>query len=300
MSKIALVGGGLMGAGWAATFLAYGHQVIVTDPDPEAEQRMRARLERAWPVLRELGEVDSEPEPDRLRFVHDIPSAVTDADFVQENGPEDLEIKRGLFSQIDDAAPKQTTIASSSSSIPMSQIQEDASHPGRMVIGHPLNPPHLMPLVEVVGGDKTTDATMFAAIEFYRSVGKRPLRLSKETPGHIVNRLQSALTREAVNLVLEGIGSPEVVDQAMTWGPGLRSPRIGPLLNMHLAGGERGIEGFLASFGALIGDDYADTPMARLVAGVHAEAAGRSIKEIEDDRDRWVVQCRQLLAALTK
>ncbi|GAA5040738.1 3-hydroxyacyl-CoA dehydrogenase [Thermocatellispora tengchongensis] len=296
--RIALVGGGLMGAGWAAAFLAHGHRVVVTDTDPKAEPALRARLERAWPLLREVGDLatEADPDPDLLAFAPDIASAVTGADFVQESGPEDLGLKRSLFAEIDKAAPEGAVIASSSSGIPISEIQRGQARPERMVIGHPLNPPHLMPLVEVVGGEQTAEAAVTAAIQVYRSVGKRPLRLDRETPGHIVNRLQSALTREAVAIVLEGVGDARAVDDALTWGPGLRSALVGPLLNMHLAGGERGIEGFLAAFGTLTGDLPAGDPMARLIAGVHAEAAGRSIAEIEDERDRWVIRCRRLLA----
>lgn len=219
--RIAIVGTGLVGAGWAAHFLAQGMDVVATDPAPNAERELAEFIDRVWPVLVELG-LHQDASRERLRFTADLGDAVSGADFVQENGPERVELKIKLFAAMDAAAPAGAILASSSSGLTMSEIQSGCAHPDRCVIGHPFNPPYLIPLVEVVGGARTSADTIRRAMQFYVDCGKRPIHIRKEIQGHIANRLQAALWREAVHLVAEGAASVADVDAAVSWGPGLR------------------------------------------------------------------------------
>ena len=185
----------------------------------------------------------------RLSFTADLPAAVKAADFVQENGPERIDFKKKLYRQLDELLPADVIIASSSSGLTMSEIQSDCPlHPERCVIGHPFNPPHLVPLVEIVGGAKTSEATIERAAEFYTGLGKQAVRLRKEVPGHVANRLQAALAREVYYLVAEDVVSVADVDKALCWGPGLRWGIMGQVLLNHLGGGQGGIEHFFEQF----------------------------------------------------
>ena len=195
VQRIAIVGTGTIGASWATHYLAQGFDVTATDPAPGAEAALRSYVEGAWDGVTKLGLAPG-ASPDRLKFTSDLPAALADADFVQENGPERPELKVKLFADIDDATPPDAIIASSSSGITMSEIQAQCRRPERTVIGHPFNPPHVIPLVEVVGGKKTSPETVRDAMAFYASIGKKPILLKKELPGHVANRIQSALYRE--------------------------------------------------------------------------------------------------------
>src|SRR3984957_11749221 len=198
--RVAIVGTGTIGASWAAHYLAHGFDVVATDPGPGAEDALRDYVDRSWDTVAALGLAPAASR-DRLSFTKDLQAAVAGADFVQEQAPERLELKVKLFADIDDATPVDAIIASSSSGIPMSDIQTGCKHPERTVIGHPFNPPHVIPLVEVVGGKATAAETIEAAMAFYAAVGKRPIQLHKELRGHVANRLQSALYREVVYLI---------------------------------------------------------------------------------------------------
>ena len=220
--RITIVGTGVIGASWAALFLAKGLDVVATDPAPNAETRLREFVASAWAALTRLG-LSSGASQSKLKFTTDLAEALASADFVQENGPERVDFKQKLYGQLDEQLPPEVIIASSSSGIPMSQIQPGArAHPERCVIGHPFNPPHLIPLVEIVGGAKTSAETIKRADEFYTSIGRKTVRINKEMPGHIANRLQAALAREVYYLVAEGVVSAADVDTALSWGPGLR------------------------------------------------------------------------------
>jgi 3-hydroxyacyl-CoA dehydrogenase len=241
MQRVAVVATGVIGASWATCFLAHGLEVTATDPAPGAEAALRALVASQWPAMQAAG-VAPGAAPERLRFTDSLEAAVADAQFVQENGPERLDLKRELFRRIDAAAQPQAILASSSSTLMASAFQDAcARHPERVVLGHPFNPPHLIPLVEVAGGTRTSAEAIDRAMTFYRQVGKHPIHLKKEVPGHVANRLQAALWQEALHLVQCGVASVADVDAAIAHGPGLRWALLGPFLNLHLSGGEGGI-----------------------------------------------------------
>src|ERR1700749_3260139 len=246
--RIAIIGTGVIGASWSALYLAKGLQVVATDPAPNAEAALRKFVETAWPALKRLG-LSPGASQSNLTFTADLPKALAGADLVQENGPERIDFKKQLYGQLDELLPPEVIIASSSSGLTMSEIQSGAPrHPERCVIAHPFNPPHLIPLVEIVGGAKTSEETIRRASEFYTSLGKRTVRLHKEVPGHVANRLQAALAREVYHLVGEGVVSVADVDTAVCWGPGLRWGIMGQVLLNHLGGGQGGMEPFLEQF----------------------------------------------------
>ncbi len=302
--RVGIVGTGLIGSSWAALFLARGLDVVATDPASGAERRLRDHVTRAWPVLTRLG-LAKDASIERLSFNADLKAAVRDVDFVQENGPEDVDFKVKLFAELDAVAPAQAILASSSSGLMMSTIQRRCQRPERCVIGHPFNPPHLIPLVEVVGGAATSRETVERAEAFYASLGKRTIRLNKEVVGHVANRLQAALWREVVHLVDQGVVSVSDADAAVSWGPGLRWGVMGPNLLFHLGGGQGGLEHFLDHLSPAFArwwDDLGSPTLTpdlreRLIQGVKTEAAGRPIAALEAQRDDLLVR---LIAARTQ
>ena len=244
IQKVAIIGTGVIGESWTALFLAKGLDVIATDIAPGAEAALRRFVDSAWPALKRLGLAPGASQA-RLTFIADMPTAVKGVDLVQENAPERIDFKRKLYHQLDELLPAEVIIASSSSGLIMSEIQADCRlHPERCVIGHPFNPPHLMPLVEVVGGKKTSEGTIQRAMEFYSRIGKKAVRLHKELPGHVANRFQAAVAREVYYLVAEGVLSAADADAALSWGPGLRWGIMGNMMLNHLGGGPGGIEHF--------------------------------------------------------
>jgi carnitine 3-dehydrogenase len=290
---IAIIGTGVIGASWTSLFLAKGLQVVATDPAPNAEASLRMFVEKAWPALERLG-LSAGASQSNLKFTADLAQAVGGADLVQENGPERIDFKQKLYGQLDELLPADVIIASSSSGLTMSEIQKGAAaHPERCVIAHPFNPPHLIPLVEIVGGVKTSEETTRRASEFYTSIGQRPVRLNKEMPGHVANRLQGALAREVYYLVAEGVVSATDVDTALCWGPGLRWGVMGNMMLNHLGGGPGGIEHFFQQFtGPMTAwwktlGSPALTPevQKKLIDSVHAEVGSRSIDELAAERD---------------
>jgi 3-hydroxyacyl-CoA dehydrogenase len=291
--RIAIIGTGVIGASWSSLFLAKGLQVVATDPAPNTEAALRKFVDTAWPALKRLG-LSPGASQSNLTFTADLPQALAGVDLVQENGPERIEFKQKLYAQLDGLLPPDVIIASSSSGLTMSEIQKGApSHPERCVIGHPFNPPHLIPLVEIVGGAKTSEATIRRADEFYTSIGQRTVRVNKEMPGHVANRLQAALSREIYYLVAEGVVSAADVDTALSWGPGLRWGVMGGLMLNHLGGGPGGIEHFFQQFTGpmtawwkTLGSPVL-TPevQKKLIDSVHAEAGSRTIQELEAERD---------------
>jgi 3-hydroxyacyl-CoA dehydrogenase len=291
--RIAIIGTGVIGASWATQFLAKGLDVIATDIAPNAETALRAFVKAAWPAVERLGLAPGASQS-RLTFTADMPAAVRAADFVQENGPERIDFKKKLYRQLDELLPADVIIASSSSGLTMSEIQSDCpSHPERCVIGHPFNPPHLVPLVEIVGGAKTSEATIQRAVDFYTGLGKQPVRLRKEVPGHVANRLQAALAREVYYLVAEDVVSVADVDKALSWGPGLRWGIMGQVLLNHLGGGQGGIEHFFEQFTkpvtawwkTLGSPELTPELQRKLIDGLHAAVGSRSISELEAQRD---------------
>src|ERR1700739_3120910 len=290
--RIAIVGTGTIGASWATHYLAHGFDVTDTDPAPGAEATLRSYVEGAWEGVKTLGLAQG-ASPDRLKFTSDLAAALADADFVQENAPERPELKVKLFADIDDATPSEAIIASSSSGITMTVMQAECRYPERTVIGHPFNPPHIIPLVEVVGGTKTAPETIHDAMVFYASVGKKPIHLKKELPGHVANRLQSALYREVVHLIGQGVLDVADADDAVSWGPGLRWGVMGPNLLWHLGGGHGGIQHFMdtvmdpmARMWRTLGNPEMTTELKeKIVDGVLDEANGHSIDELAAQRD---------------
>jgi 3-hydroxyacyl-CoA dehydrogenase len=302
--RVSVIGAGTIGASWAAYFLSRGLHVTAWDPRPDAEAFVRRFISDAWPALSRLG-LAAGADPERVRFAKDPAAAVAGAEFVQESGPEREDLKIELFRALDGAVAPEIVIASSSSGLLMSRIQEGCRYPGRCVIGHPFNPPHLIPLVEVVGGHKTAADAVARAIAFYAQVGKEPIHVRKEVKGHIANRLQAALWREAVHLLAEDVASVADIDKAIAFGPGLRWAFMGPNTTFHLAGGEGGMAHFLAHLGTPMESWWADLGAPRLSAeirkrivdGVGEAVGGRSIPELAAERDRRLLA---ILAALAR
>lgn len=285
--RIAIVGTGVIGASWAAQYLARGFDVVATDPAPNAEANLRKYIDEAWPSLTDIG-LSPGASRDRLTFTANMKEALSQADFVQENGPERVDFKIKLFVDMDDATPLDSIIASSSSGITPSVMQSEAKHPERILIGHPFNPPHLIPLVEVVGGTKTSAEAVQQAIKFYASIGKKPILLNKELPGHVGNRLQAALYKEVLYLIQQGVLNVSDADDAVSYGPGLRWGVMGPSLQWHLAGGAGGINHFMehlmpgmaAMIKALQTPDVNDDLKQKIVDGVLQIAGNRSVDQL--------------------
>jgi 3-hydroxyacyl-CoA dehydrogenase len=303
--NVAIVGTGVIGASWAALYLARGLNVVATDPAPNAESNLRRYIDDAWKDLSVIG-LWPGASRDRLSFTLDMKKAVSDADLVQENGPERQDFKIKLFADIDAATSPDAIIASSSSGLTMSVMQSNCKHPERCVIGHPFNPPHVVPLVEVVAGAKTSPETVQRAISFYTSIGKRPIHVRKEVVGHVANRLQAALYREIVYLIEQGVLDVADSDAAVCWGPGLRWGVMGPSLLFHLAGGQGGIQHFMEHLSGPVATWWKDlgtitefSPQVKqtIVDGVLKEAGGRSIEELERERDAMLLE---LLATRAK
>lgn len=306
--RVAVIGTGVIGASWTALFLAKGLEVVATDVAPNAEASLKQFVDAAWPALRRLGLAPGASQAN-LTFTADLPTAVRGADLVQENGPERIEFKKKLYGQLDELLSPDVIIASSSSGLTMSEIQSGCrSHPERCVIGHPFNPPHLIPLVEIGGGAKTSQDTIERASAFYTALGKRTVRLNKEVPGHVANRLQAALAREVYYLVDEGVVSVADVDTALCWGPGLRWGIMGQVLLNHLGGGEGGIEHFLQQFTGpltaswkVLGSPQMTPELQRkLIDGVHAEVGSRSVDELAAERDEILLGLLELRAKSAK
>ena len=299
---LALIGTGVIGAGWAARALACGLEVAAWDPGPDWQTRLKAAVENAWPALEKLGLAPGASMA-RLRCADSLEGACAIADFVQESAPERLELKRRLHAQIDAAAPEHALIASSTSGLLPSDFQADCRHPQRVVVGHPFNPVYLLPLVEVLGGRQTAEESVQGAMAFYASLGMRPLRVRVEIEGFLSDRLQEALWRELLHLVNEDVATTEELDAAITYGPGLRWAFMGTCMAFHLAGGETGMRDFMKQFGPtlelpwtkLAAPALSDELIDKLVDGAQRQAAGRSVKELERLRDDCLIAIMQAL-----
>ncbi|CAN5721479.1 3-hydroxyacyl-CoA dehydrogenase NAD-binding domain-containing protein [soil metagenome] len=296
VKRVAVVGTGVIGASWVAYFLAHGLDVNATDPSPGAEARLRDAVAQHWPTLERFG-LSAGASMDRLRFHDSLEDAVSVADFVQENGPERMDFKIDLFRRMDAAAPPDTILASSSSGLAISGVQSACAHPQRVVLGHPFNPPHLIPLVAVIGGEQTSADAIARAMAFYAAIGKRPIHVKREVKGHIANRLQAALWREAFHLVEQGVASVADIDTAIAHGPGLRWAVMGPFMNLHLSGGAGGIAHLLDHLGGPIEDWWNDLGTPSMTAALKqqvtegvADALGtRSTAELEAARDHLLL-----------
>jgi len=303
ITRIAIIGAGVIGASWATAFLARGMDVVASDPAPGAEEALRKTVDAQWPAMQQIG-LSPGASTERLRFAASPEDAVADAGFAQENGPERLDIKRDLFCRLDEAAPPDALLATSTSTITISEFQDACTrHPERVVLGHPFNPPHLIPLVEVGGGKQTALDAIERALNFYRTMGKHPIHLRCEITGHVANRLQAALWQEAFSLVRAGVASVADVDAAIAHGPGLRWSLLGPFMNLHLSGGAGGVgalfgkplwqatEGMWRDLGSVTVD--ADLG-ARVVAGVRDEVGEGDLTEVIRQRDEALVKLLKL------
>ena len=289
--RVAVVGAGTIGASWTVRFLASGLDVTVSDPASGAADAVRRTIARVWPTMEQLGLAPT-ADPDRWRFAASPADAVANAQFVQENAPERYDVKQRVLGEIDEALDPNAVISSSTSGLLLSRLVERLAHPERVVIGHPFNPPHLIPLVEVIG-TTASRKTVETALAFYRAIGKRPIEIRKEVPGHVANRLQAAIWREALYLVQSGVASVADVDAAISEGPGLRWALMGPHLTFHLAGGTGGMAGFLdhllpavCTWWEDLGEpEMTDAFRCAYLAGIDEATGGRSIADLERERD---------------
>ena len=297
VQRAGIVGTGVIGSGWAAHFLRMGMDVLAWDPAPKAEDALRAVVARVWPNMKKLG-LRTGAHPDRLSFTDSVEDCVAGVDFVQESAPEREEIKMPLLAQIDAAARPATVIASSTSGYPMTLLQREClNHPERIVVGHPFNPPYLIPLVEVGGGEKTDPEVVDWAVAFYNHCDKFGLKMMQELPGFVANRLQEAMWREALHMVDAGMATVEEIDAAITQGPGLRWPIFGPMLTFHLAGGVGGIAHMLDHFDPTKFESWSFLKSPALAAqlreavlsGCEREAGDRTIRDLEVERDRKLI-----------
>jgi len=302
VETLAIVGAGVIGAGWAARALARGLDVIAWDIAPGSEARLREAVDNAWPALERLG-LSRGASVGRLRFAKDLDAACGEADFIQESAPERLDLKRDLLARIDAAAPIDVLVASSTSGLLPTDLQAGCRHPERVVVGHPFNPVYVLPLVEVLGGERTTPANVERAMAFYAALGMHPLRVRREIDGFLADRLQEALWREALHLVNDDIATPEELDAAITYGPGLRWAVMGTCLAYHMAGGDAGMRGFLAHFGPTLdlpwtrfsAPELTEELVEKMASGTESQAAGRSVRELERLRDDCLVSVMQAL-----
>jgi 3-hydroxyacyl-CoA dehydrogenase len=305
--NIAIVGTGVIGAGWATHFLAHGFAVTATDPANGAESRLRNWIDNNWPVVERLGLANGASRAN-LTFTADVGVAVRNADFIQESGPERLDVKHSLIASIESAARADAIIASSSSGLAISEIQAGAKHPERIVLGHPFNPSHIIPLVEVGGGSLTSPENIARTMAFYSSTGKKVIRINKEVKGHIANRLQVAIWQEAISLVQRGVASVEDIDAAISYGPGLRWALLGPFLNLHASGGPGGITHVLQHLGAAQREwardlgtyPQTDEYIESIAKGVDTELQSYDFPEMLRQRDQLLVQLLEMKRNLSQ
>ncbi len=298
--KIACVGAGPIGGGWAAHFLAKGYDVNVYLHDPSEEATLRKLINTAWKCLEQIG-LSEGASLDRLACTNDLAAVVGDADFVQESVPENIVIKQALYAKLGDLVPADVVIASSTSGLSMTDIQANCSTPERTVVAHPFNPPYLLPLVEMVGGKKTDPEALKWAAAFYTLTGKAPLIMEKEVPGFIATRLQEAIWREALHMIDNGEATPEQIDIAMVNGPGPRWAFAGPCFTFHIGGGEGGMAYCLDQFGPalkfpwtrLTAPELTKKLRDILVDSCDEMAKGRQFSELSEQRDAGLVAVAQ-------
>jgi len=302
VKRVAIVGAGTIGSSWAAHFLGQGMEVRFWDPAPDCDTQVRSFVDNAWPALERLGLCPG-ASLDKLHYCPDIASALDGAQFVQESAPEVHALKVELYEKFDDALPENAIMATSSSGLLLSELQAGRRGASRYVLGHPFNPPHLIPLVEVLGGKDTARASVDWAIAFYNTHGKKAIRLNKEVPGHLVNRIQVALWREAIDALATGLASVEDIDAAIAYGPGLRWAVMGPHMIFNLAGGQGGMQNFLEHLVPPLErwwDTVGRSPLTddikrQLIDGCNKAAAGRSIDELAAQRDQMLLDLMEAL-----
>ena len=302
VETLAIVGAGVIGAGWAARALGRGLDVVAWDVAPDWEAKLRDAVANAWPALERLG-LCPDASVDRLRCAESLEAACRVADFIQENAPENLAVKRALLTRVDAAADANVLIASSTSGLLPTDLQADCRRPERIVVGHPFNPVYLLPLVEVLGGQRTAPDNVERAMAFYADLGMHPLKVRNEIEGFLSDRLQEALWREALHLVNDDVATTEELDAAITYGPGLRWAFMGTCLAFHLAGGDAGMRHFMQQFGPALklpwtrleAPELTDELIDKMTSGTDRQAAGRPVKELEQLRDDCLVSIIEAL-----
>lgn len=302
VQRVACIGAGPIGAGWSAYFLANGFDVSTYIHDVHEERSLRALIDNAWLALEEIGLAEG---ADRARLtVHtDLAEAIASAEFIQESVPEQLELKQSLYAQLGTLVPDDVVIASSTSGLTMTEIQKTCSTPERTVVGHPFNPPYLMPLVEVVGGEKTSADAVAWADAFYKQAGKAPVVLNREIPGFIATRLQEAIWREALHMVASGEATVEQIDTAITNGPGPRWALMGPCMVFHVGGGEGGMAYNLDQFGPALklpwtrleAPELTQELRDRMVDGCEEMAGGRDFTTLSREMNAGLVAIAKAL-----
>ncbi|MCH7695910.1 MAG: 3-hydroxybutyryl-CoA dehydrogenase [Proteobacteria bacterium] len=303
--RISCIGGGPIGAGWAAHFLAQGYDVTSYLHEPSEQQAFHDIVDTAWISLEALGLAEGASRA-RLTLTYDLEEAVSAAQFVQESAPENLKLKQSLYQQLGDLVPENIVISSSTSGLTMTEIQRHCSTPQRTVVGHPFNPPYLLPLVEIVGGEKSSKAAVNWSCEFYQVAGKAPLVMNKEIPGFIATRLQEALWREALHMVANGEATPQQIDTALINGPAPRMALLGQCMAFHVACGEGGMATNLDQFGPALklpwtrlkAPELTQELRDRMVNGCNEMAADRHFKELAAERDRGIVAILNAITAL--
>ncbi|WP_067726002.1 3-hydroxyacyl-CoA dehydrogenase NAD-binding domain-containing protein [Oceanobacillus damuensis] len=301
--NIAIVGTGVIGNGWIARFIAKGYKVTAFDLAEGAEERTRAMINRVWPSLKELG-ISENASLDNLTFAETLEEAVVDADYVQENVPEREDLKKSVLQSIDASTRSSVIIGSSTSGIMPSTLQDGLQHPNRLIVAHPFNPVYILPLVEIVGGDKTSKETIEIAEALFTDIAMKPLIVNKEIEGHIADRLMEALWREALHLVNDGIATTEEVDKAIIYGAGLRWAQMGPFMTFHLAGGDAGMRHMLEQFGPalklpwtkLVAPELTDDLKDKVITGCESSAGNMSISQLEEMRNEFLVKQLELVA----
>jgi carnitine 3-dehydrogenase len=299
---LGLLGTGVIGGGWAARALHFGIDVVAADVKPQMEEWLRGAVANAEDALSRLTCAPL-PSKGRLTFTTDMHAMARQVDFIQENIPEQLELKQRVLADISRHAPADVVIASSTSGLMPSDLQRDMVAPERLLVGHPFNPVYLLPLVELVGGRATSEAALEGAAQFYRYIGMHPLRVRREVPGHLTDRLQEAIWREILHLVNDGVATTGELDESIIYGPGLRWAGMGTNLIYHLAGGEPGMRHMLRQFGPCLkwpwtkleAPELTEELIDKMVAGTQSQAAGRSIRELERLRDHYLVAIQQVL-----